>query len=508
MKKAFIRHYLLNKYSIIGAVVLIIILFFSFRSSGNSQKIEFAVATIGNVTERVSVTGKIYPVDKADLAFQKGGVIKSVFVKVGDKVKKGSVLASLDSAGDAANLASAQAKLDDLKRSLNPQEYAVEKSKVTSAEVALANVKQDALNAVRAGYVQAQTAVNNYADSLFYNPQSVNPNIKVRTQSQGEQSSINNARIGVREVLSKWKSDIDSASPDSVANLINPVNGYVNTIDAFMGSLSTIVNNLNTDNSGLSQSVIDSYISSVNAGLASSNQAISSVNTAKTSLENASSAYEQANNNFQLKETGSSAQTIAAQAATVAAYKAEYDKDKVVSPIDGIVTLVDPSVGEFVSVGKTSFGVMSDEAYKIEAFVAESDIAKITVGNIASTTLDAYGQNVDFPAKVIMIDPAETILEGVPTYKVTLQFIESDSRIRSGMTANLNILTRENENVLFVPTRSVVTDTSGAKTVRLLNSDGKTYISVPVVVGLKGSEGTIEIVSGLNVGDKVVTYVK
>jgi hypothetical protein len=31
---------------------------------------------------------------------------------------------------------------------------------------------------------------------------------------------------------------------------------------------------------------------------------------------------------------------------------------------------------------------------------------------------------------------------------------------------------------------------------------------VPIVTGLKGSDGTIEVVSGLSVGDKVVTYVK
>ena len=50
----------------------------------------------------------------------------------------------------------------------------------------------------------------------------------------------------------------------------------------------------------------------------------------------------------------------------------------------------------------------------------EADIAKVAIGDLASSTLDAYGSYVDFPAQVTMIDPAETVIEGVPTYKVTL----------------------------------------------------------------------------------------
>ncbi len=106
-----------------------------------------------------------------------------------------------------------------------------------------------------------------------------------------------------------------------------------------------------------------------------------------------------------------------------------------------------------------------------------------------------------------MIDPAETVLEGVPTYKVTLAFVSPDSRIRPGMTANLEIHTHEADGVIEIPYRAL-TSTATSTTVRVVSLDGKTYSVVPVVTGLKGSDGTIEIVSGLNPGDKVVTYVK
>ncbi len=508
MKKTSIKRYIKNKYVIAGIVVLIVVLFFVFRNGNNEQNLEFSTATMGNILEKVSVTGKISPVDKADLAFEKGGVVKAIYYKVGDKVNRGNVIAVLDSAGDAANLASAQAKLDELTRSLNPEELAVEQSKLNTAKINLDNAKRDALNAARTGYVRAQSAVTSYTDSFFTNPQSVNPTITLRTQSQTEQSNINMKRILVTDTLNKWKNETDDKSAeDKIGILIANTNAYSSMVKDFMSNLSTIVNNLNPGNSGLTQTVIDGYVSQMNSGLTSTNQSVDSVSSAKSGLENAQSAYDQANNNFLLKKSGQSSQTIAAQKASVEAYRAEFEKDSIVSPISGIITRADPNVGEFVSVGKIAFGVISEDTYKIEAYVPESDIAKISVGDIASTTLDAYGQYVDFPAEITKVDPAETVFEGVSTYKVTLQFIKKDERIRSGMTANLDILTHENNNVITIPARAVIND-SGEKTVRILNADGKTYKSVPVTVGFKSFDGMIEIKSGLKVGDKVVTYIK
>ena len=123
-------------------------------------------------------------------------------------------------------------------------------------------------------------------------------------------------------------------------------------------------------------------------------------------------------------------------------------------------------------------------------------------------TLDAYGSDIIFDAAVTLMDPAETVLEGVPTYKVTLQFVKADDRIRSGMTANTEILTHEHDGVLYIPTRAIIINDDGSRSVRVLNKDGKTFATSTVKIGLKGSSGTTEIVSGVKVGDKVVTYIK
>jgi len=476
MKKSRFRFFK-NKWFIAAIILVLIIIGYEyFKSSSTPPNFQYTPAAIGTVTEQVSVTGTVSPVSQASLAFEKSGVISHIYVKVGDSVTAGQSIASLDSSSDQAALASAQATLADMSRSLTPAELAVQTTSLS--------------NAVHAAYVSAQSAVVNYADTFFSNPQSSNPTLTVRTDSSVTSYRLNAERSGVTDTLNKWSAELVNGT--DIATLASDSVGYLGTIKNFLNDLAKTINTLSTGNSGLSQNAIDGAVTAMNNGLSSLNSAINSVTTAES--------------DYNLKLAGNSSQSIQAEAAKVAQAQAQLNQDVIASPIDGIVTQANPNVGEFAAAGQSGFAVQNS-GFKIEAYVPEADIAKVAAGDLASTTLDAYGAYVDFPAKVVMIDPAETVLEGVPTYKVTLQFVSPDSRIRSGMTANLEILTHKAIDVLEIPYRAVAI-TSTSTTVRLVSKDSKSYASVPVTTGLKGSDGTIEITSGLNPGDKVVTYVK
>jgi len=500
-----------KKYVIGGIIIVLVIVFFIVHSAGSSTSIiQTAPVTIGNVVEIVSVTGQVLPVNKADLSFEKSGTVSSINVVVGDTVKSGDPIASLDSATDQATLATQQAKLNDLTRSLRPVEYAADQSTVNAAQVALTNAEADDLNAYHQAYVSAQSAINNYSDTFFTNPQSVNPTINVTVQSQQNQIAINNERLEVSGSLAAWKADTATST-----TLLADANGYLSTIKAFLSDLSVIVNSLNPGNSSLSQNIITADVATMNSALAGENSAATDVTAAQTELTNAVSSLASAQSQFALDQAGSSQDAIDAQAAQVALAKAELAQDTITSPIDGIITQVVPDVGEFVPAGQVEFSVINNGIYEIDAYVAEADIAKVAINDMASVTLDAYGTNVNFSAHVVAIDPAETILAGVPTYKVTLYFNADDPRIRSGMTANTYILTHEVDNTIEIPYRAVINNASGdvtgstaSTTVRLVNADGKTYTTVPLTIGLKGSDGTVQIISGLKLGDIVVVDLK
>jgi RND family efflux transporter MFP subunit len=163
-------------------------------------------------------------------------------------------------------------------------------------------------------------------------------------------------------------------------------------------------------------------------------------------------------------------------------------------------------VGEVVGANTTLVSLISPSVFEIEAYVTETDIASISKGDTASVTLDAYGNDVVFSAEVVRIDPAETVIEGVATYRVVLIFEDAQGLARSGMTANVDIMTGVSENVLAVPARAVFTQ-NGVKHVRLQNADGSIE-TVTVTTGLRDSFGDIEIVSGITDGDQVVVFLE
>ncbi len=508
MKHRLVRFFK-NKYAIGGTILAVLIIIFIISRGNKGAQFESADAVVGNVVEKVSVTGTVSPIGKADLAFEKGGVVDRINFKVGDSVKKGQLIAAIDDAGDAANLAQAQANYSQIARGLRPEELSADQAVVSNSGTSLQNAKKDAVDAARDAYVKAQSAIVNYADTFFFNPQSANPVIKINTNSQLQKDNIDNERLSVSDTLTSWQLDISGATnPDNAPALIAKTENYLSSLKNFLGDIQNLINQLNSSNDAASQSTITAYSATINNALSTLNGAITSVTSADTALRSAVAGYAQAQSQFSLQKAGSSAEDIASARAKVDAALAEVNKDRIYAPIDGVLTKADPNVGEFVSPGTVTFAVQSLGDYKIEAFVPEADIAKLALHDSADVTLDAYGQNTIFKASVAMIDPAETVLEGVPTYKVTLYFDNRDDRIRSGMTANTDILTHEKDNVVTVPSRAIITDDNGNKTVRIVNADGKTYSSVQIVPGLKGSEGTTEIISGISAGDKVVTYVK
>ena len=128
--------------------------------------------------------------------------------------------------------------------------------------------------------------------------------------------------------------------------------------------------------------------------------------------------------------------------------KAQISKTIISSPIRGIVTKQDAKAGEIVNASSPVVSVISDASFQVEANLPEADVSKVKINDSAKLTLDAYGSDTAFAAKVISIDPAETIIEGVSTYKITFEFDKEDERIRSGLTANIDILTKKKEGVL------------------------------------------------------------
>lgn len=507
-------------YSIIGAVVLFIVIVMGVFGGDGAKTLETAVVGRSDISEIVSVTGKVTPVKRVNLGFEKGGLISTISVKVGDKVTVGQQLGALNTGETVANLRAAeanllseQAKLDELTKGTRPEELALSKTKATNAQASFNDANQNLSLAIRDAYIRVDDAGRNKTDVFFLNPESTNPTINIRTENSIVERDINEKRQRYNEMLNAWRQQLGSISTSTDLSVyISAAQKNILQAKAYFDTLSVIVNGLTISNSGLSQTTIDTYRGYVTQGQTEVVTGATNLSTAISNMTNSRSSLLVAQNELTLSESGSTPEAVKAQQGKVAQAEANVlsnrsilSKSIITSPIEGVVSKVDAEIGEILGASQVVFSVITEGSYEIEIQVPEADIAKINVGNTANIYLDAYGSDVVFGGKVTEIDPAETIVEGVPTYTVTLQFSEKDARIRSGMTANIDIVTAEKSQVVSVPTRAII-DRGRVKIIRIPSGDS--FVEKEVKIGLKGSEGMTEIIEGVTEGDTVVTFVK
>jgi len=187
----------------------------------------------------------------------------------------------------------------------------------------------------------------------------------------------------------------------------------------------------------------------------------------------------------------------------------QIDDNKIKSPIDAVVTRIDYKVGEQATPGKTAIAILGENNFKIEVLISEADISKIKINQNVAITLDSYGENVKFNGVINFIEPAETVIQEVIYYKIVILFTDKNISytIKSGMTANVVITAENKENILIIPNRAIIDKENGGKFVRIL-LDNQQVAEKDLTLGIRGDDGVVEVLSGVNEGENVITKIE
>ncbi|WP_299810933.1 efflux RND transporter periplasmic adaptor subunit [uncultured Roseibium sp.] len=172
--------------------------------------------------------------------------------------------------------------------------------------------------------------------------------------------------------------------------------------------------------------------------------------------------------------------------AIIAAQKERLRDYSIVAPMDGVVLRQDGSVGEVAEPGEILFWIGQPKPLQLVAEVNEEDIPKVTEGQKALILADAFPDE-ELSATVGRITPkGDPVLKN---YRVYLD-LPDDTPLRIGMTAEINIVTRENDNSLLLPPAAF----NGSK-VQVVDAENRvTFIEVKT--GIKGTRA-IEVLDGL-----------
>jgi HlyD family secretion protein len=501
------KHFFAQRNNIIAVGVVVILLIgggaYWYVSSSNAPTFGQDTVSKGNVVESVDESGSVLAENTASVSFQEGGEIAHVYVTEGSTVAAGTVLADLDAAqlnaavqAAQASLAGAQAQLAQLQSGTRPEQLQIDQSAVTSADQSLGI-------AVGNAYSASDDAVRNQLDNLFSNTQTSNPTFLVSDINSQTVNTIQSERLQIGLALAQWYQALNATSsavdPATLAgtasNVLEQIQSYANMIALAVDSATP---SMATPAATLAQYKVD--IATARTEIEASISAVSGDQSALTAAENV----------LTLAQAGSTAQQIATAQAAVAQAQAglaqaqvALDNASLVAPFSGTVQDLTAQVGQVVSPGTPMMSLINNSGLKIEAYVSENDVADIKPGDVAVVTLDAFGTGTTFPATVTTVDAAETQVNGSAAYMVTLHFTNPNSQIKDGMTGNVRIIEAEYDNVIEVPSNLVI------------NDDGNYFVLVEangviqkksVQIGLVGDDNMTEIVSGLNVGDRINNF--
>ncbi len=171
----------------------------------------------------------------------------------------------------------------------------------------------------------------------------------------------------------------------------------------------------------------------------------------------------------------------------------------VTSPVGGTVTAAGANVGDTVTTQTTLLTVSDLSRLEVRTWIPERFIGLLRPGLTATLTFEAYPGET-FAARVTrlapQLDPASRTLE------ITLELTAPDRRVRPGMFATVELVTRERSGVLTVP-RSAVLESWQEHYVFVVDADGVARRR-PVTLGLEGA-GTVEVTQGLEREEQLVT---
>ena len=194
---------------------------------------------------------------------------------------------------------------------------------------------------------------------------------------------------------------------------------------------------------------------------------------------------------------------IAQMQARLANAKLELSETQLKAPFPGYIEkrLVDP--GAMVSVGTPIVGLVDINRVKVIIPVVERHYPKISVGQMAIVTCDAFSRQ-RFEGKVVRLAPV--LSEETRTGEVEIEIDNSNGELKPGMFARVEIAVDQPRDVLLVPEGALVKTPAGHGVFRVSaggNGTAKVQL-VPVALGVS-RDGQTEIRGKLKVGDRVVT---
>jgi multidrug efflux pump subunit AcrA (membrane-fusion protein) len=452
-------------------------------------------ATTGSVVQTTSLTGTIAPVTEVNLNFATSGTVASVTAKVGESVKAGQILATLQTSDLSSQVDQSEGSLDNAESSLATAQspassvIAIDEQSVSSDRTTLSSdelTMNDDASTDELSLTSAQEAVASAQNAYT----------SAALQMSNDQSALSAAQS---------KEAIDCAG-DGVAS---------GACASDQTTVSTDENQVAQDKSG--DASADAAVQSAEVSLSetqlkntqTSRQDAQKVAADRVQLTKDLSSLSGAEDGQYVDQVGSDEMAVDSAKNAVETAEQNLADARLISPISGTVTAVNVTAGASAQAGASTTGTSSGDStaaveienpstFDVDTTASSRQVSELKVGD--QVTITPTGATTPSTGTVVSISTIATISSGVASFPVTIGVTGKPTDMYDGATADLTVAILDVKNVLTVPTSAV--QTVGTRSFVEILSHGQ-EIRHTVVVGAVGGVLT-QIKAGLTAGEKVV----
>lgn len=516
-------------------LVIVIIAVSVFAVFGAQKGEEVSLYTIGtsDIYETVSLTGDVSSGTVKEYKVATVATVKEVFVKVGDNVKEGDVLATFNVESLDGQISSLRTSYSDALSSYNSavksQKSAKSKAEKLAAEISDLEKKVSRLQSGSSTTSKSKTT----ARPNTTKPTTAKPNTTAEVPSQSvtdvtESTTSSTPGIGdltkaldeLNKTLAQMTEDMDQLL--EVTTIIAEDLAKIGSLDE-----SQIAQMIVKDliDSGISEEIANAIVDSIDFEELA--KAVSDTNGAQLTaaqIQLVSLEAQHAIYSAQADDTMIKAQKKAVDATKKALDALEQQKKDMengwIAAFDGTITEVDIYSGGQTTALSTGIKLENLDQMAVTVSLGEYDLHKVRVGMPAKITT-AYGS---YDGEVASIAPTATggsstgLLDSVGSMagisglssltasgagvECVITIPKTDENITVGFNADVEIETGEYLGVIVVPIESIKLEKTGSY-VYIYNEEENTVTKTLIETGAV-SDSEYEVKSGLKAGDKIV----
>ena len=491
----------------------------------------------GTIDQVVKALGRVAANEESIMYFRQDGRLYHLYVQTDQKVKKGDLLAELDTGTlkNQVDIAKVNAEIAQLK-----VDQAMGKTADGGTPTAVLQAQSNVAKS-EADYAKAQDTLN----LLLQGPTSADV-ASAKAGIQSAQATLASAQSNLADTMAKPQpADVASAqqslqqakdslwstqlSRDSTCGSAGSDSGSCKSANAKVASSQSAVESAQISLQKAQEKATPEEIQSAQQSVQSAQAGLTSaqakyqdllkgptqanVDSAKQGVASAKASLDAARVSLTDAQGTASGKSIDVQIAQKQANLAtlqlqelqdQLNQAQLRAPFDGVVTETDAKDGDQVQSYTPVLTISNPAKLEIAVELQATDLANVALGQPSSIVLSAYPATT-LQGKVIRMP---TIQSGngpelpASLRTVRISFPNPPGVVNLGDLANVAIDVQKKEGVLVLPTTAIRTF-GGRRFVRVETPDGR-YREVDIQVGISDDTNT-EITKGLQAGDKVIS---